>query len=199
MTKNPALLIACALGLACSSDMPAADRPLDDAPPAAAADAPADRIQIAMSGAPTDIAAAATITDFDAAGNMVELRKGTNGWVCIVDDTPAAPGDSPDCIDRTWQQWFDAYMKKEAPRISGVGVAYMLRGGLSPSNTDPFAETPPPGMAWMEDGPHVMLIVPDPKLLAGFPTEHDAGGPYVMYAGTPYAHLMVPIAGHGSH
>jgi hypothetical protein len=42
------------------------------------------------------------------------------------------------------------------------------------------------------DPPHVMIIVPDPAMLDAFPTEHGTGGPYVMWAGTPYAHLMVP-------
>jgi hypothetical protein len=196
MTRVPVVIIASALVAACTSDIPAADQPIADTTPSASAAAPADRIQIGMSGAPAGIASAATIMDFDASGNLIELQPGTNGWLCIVDDTPAAPGDSPDCLDPTWQKWFDAYMKKETPMISGVGVAYMLQGGLSPSNTDPFAETPPPGMPWMEDGPHVMLIVPDPKLLDAFPAEHTNGGPYVMYRGTPYAHLMMPVAGH---
>jgi hypothetical protein len=38
-----------------------------------------------------------------------------------------------------------------------------------------------------------MLIVPDPATLAGFSTDHLSGGPYVMWTGTPYAHLMVPV------
>jgi hypothetical protein len=132
-----------------------------------------------MSGAPASVAAGATIMDFDASGNLVELRAGTNGWLCVPDDTPAAPGDSPDCFDATWQQWFDAYMKKETPRISGVGVAYMLQGGLSPSNTDPFAETPSAGASWMEDGPHVMPRSRDARRL----WRTLGTGPAVMYCG----------------
>ena len=31
------------------------------------------------------------------------------------------------------------------------------------------------------------------ELLEAFPTDPDNGGPYVMWKGTPYAHLMVPI------
>lgn len=33
-----------------------------------------------------------------------------------------------------------------------------------------------------------------PDQLASNPTDSESGGPYVMWAGTPYAHLMVPIA-----
>jgi hypothetical protein len=44
------------------------------------------------------------------------------------------------------------------------------------------------------EGPHLMLIVPDPALLEGIPTDFNSGGPYVMWKGTPYAHVMVPVA-----
>src|SRR5262245_7210076 len=66
-------------------------------------------------------------------------------------------------------------------------------GQPAPSNTDPFAETPPAGADWMKDGPHVMVIASDPALSDAFPGQHTANGPYVMYKGTPYAHLMVPV------
>jgi hypothetical protein len=36
--------------------------------------------------------------------------------------------------------------------------------------------------------------VPDPALLEGIPTDPATGGPYVMWKGTPYQHVMVPVA-----
>jgi len=39
-----------------------------------------------------------------------------------------------------------------------------------------------------------MIAVPDPKQLDAFPSDPHAGGPWVMWKGTKYAHLMVPIA-----
>jgi hypothetical protein len=187
-----------ALCLACAAEPhPEAEQhTLAAEPSTAAPPVGADRIRIAMSGAPPAIASAATIMDFDASGNLVELRPGTNGWLCVADDAPSAPGESPDCLDERWQRWFDAYTRREVPQISEIGLAYMLRGSLSASNTDPFAETPPPGQSWMEDGPHIMLVVPDPAMLNGFPSDHGGGGPYVMWRGTPYAHLMVPTGSH---
>jgi hypothetical protein len=38
-----------------------------------------------------------------------------------------------------------------------------------------------------------MLLLPDPALLDSYPTDPKNGGPYVMWKGTPYAHLMVPV------
>ena len=46
-------------------------------------------------------------------------------------------------------------------------------------------------------GAIMVMAVPDPELLAGFLTDPNtgpnSGGPWVMWAGTPYVHLMVPI------
>lgn len=194
MSGRTHLLIALCLIPACAEN---ADAPPDAAVAEPAAEAqPTDRIGIAMSAAPAAISDNATIMDFDAAGNLVELRAGTNGWLCLPDDNPAAPGDAPICVDGAWQQWFDAYMNKTTPQITSVGMSYMLRGGPAASNTDPFATAPAGGEDWIEDGPHVMVIVPDPAMLDAFPTQHGSGVPYVMWKGTPYAHLMVPVTTH---
>jgi hypothetical protein len=197
MNKNNAirlLLTVAALGCAQDSSEKAATADTAEKESAMTQPDPTDRIAVAMSAAPASIASAATIMDFDATGKLVQLRAGTNGWLCIADDTPAAPGDSPDCLDQTWQAWFEAYEQKKVPKISGVGLAYMLQGSLSPSNTDPFAEKPAPGSDWMKDGPHVMVILPDPAQLDTYSSDHTSGKPYVMYKGTPYAHLMMPVS-----
>ena len=39
-----------------------------------------------------------------------------------------------------------------------------------------------------------MFIVPDTAQLEGLSTDPHNGGPYVMWKGTPYAHIMVPVA-----
>jgi hypothetical protein len=44
-----------------------------------------------------------------------------------------------------------------------------------------------------DEGPSLMIFVPDPAQLAGLPTTPQTEGPYVMWPGTPYAHLMVPV------
>jgi hypothetical protein len=39
------------------------------------------------------------------------------------------------------------------------------------------------------------MIVGSKAILAGYPsgTKPDTAAPYVMWSGTPYAHLMVPV------
>jgi hypothetical protein len=46
---------------------------------------------------------------------------------------------------------------------------------------------------WGHHNPHMMIVVPDVKTLDGISADPQNGGPYVMYAGTPYAHIMAPV------
>ena len=69
----------------------------------------------------------------------------------------------------------------------------MLAGGSDASNTDPFAAEPAPGEDWIASPPHVMLLFPDQLDPTYFSTDHQSGGPYIMWAGTPYEHIMMPV------
>jgi hypothetical protein len=138
-----------------------------------------------MSAGPTDIAKGATIMDVGADGKMVELRKGTNGWMCMAQ--PEAM-----CLDKQWQNWADAWMSKKDPKITGTGIGYMLRGDQGASNTDPFATGKTASNDWVVSGPHIMVLTSDAKQLDALPTDWHNGGPWVMWKGTKYAHIMVP-------
>lgn len=154
-----------------------------------------DPIQNAMSAAPLRVAENATILDWPdtAGGNLVELRAGDNGWTCVT-DLPFTPTDDPMCMDANGLEFLHAYLAGRAPEYTNVGIIYMLQGQSIASNSDPSLTEPPAGADWVIDGPHFMVVAPwklDPAL---YSTDHDAGGPYTMFAGTPYEHLMVPVA-----
>jgi hypothetical protein len=151
----------------------------------------AARIASAMSAAPGRIASGATIAEIGPDGKVVTLRAGTNGFTCFPDD-PNTPKPDPVCADKMWVQWYDAWMAKKPPMIKQVGIAYMLQGAADASNTDPFAMKPAAGADWVITPAHTMVIVPDPKQLDSYPSDPKSGGPFVMFKGTPYAHLMVP-------
>lgn len=155
------------------------------------------RIANAMSAAPSSIANAATIMDWPATsgGQPRQLRAGTNGWVCFPSTPPAAgaAGEDPMCLDRAFQDWATAWMSKTQPRITTGGVAYMFRGDRGVSNIDPYATAPTATNQWVQSGPHVMVVTPDPGAFANVSTDPRNGGPWVMWPGTPYAHLMVPV------
>jgi hypothetical protein len=152
-----------------------------------------EKIDSAMSAAPKAIGEGATIMDMTADGKMKELRKGTNNFTCMA-DSPTTPGPDPMCFDGNASDWVMAWSGKKTPTDGKTGVMYMLAGGTDASNTDPYAAAPSDANHWVKTGPHLM-IVGSKALLAGYPSgaDPDTSKPYVMWAGTPYAHLMVPV------
>ena len=183
---------AVALALAaCAKEQP---KPAVQAPAGPAKGTTEWKVVNAMSAAPGMIASTATIYDFPGSdGKMPQLRAGTNGWSCLPDD-PNTPGNDPVCWDKASGDWYMAYMTHKTPHITQVGISYMLQGATDASNTDPSKMKPDSGQQWVVTGPHMMVVVPDVRALAGLSTDWKSGGPYVMWAGTPYAHLMVPMA-----
>jgi hypothetical protein len=162
----------------------------------------AGKIQNAMSAAPDSISSGATIMDWPATegGKFVQLRAGKNGWVCYP-ATPAATtavGEDPMCLDTEFQTWAGAWMTKKAPKLTAVGIAYMLKGDRGASVTDPFAktaETAKNAADWVVAGPHIMVTTPNTASLNALPGAPTGGTPWVMWKGTPYAHIMVPVKG----
>ena len=156
-----------------------------------------DPIASAAAAAPEAVARDAAIVAMNPDGTMKTLREGKNGWTCMPDN-PATPGPDPMCGDANAMKWAEAWVGKKPPPANTVGFMYMLAGGTDASNTDPYAQAPTEGNAWIETGPHVM-VVGSKEILTGYPSgaKPDTKVPYVMWAGTPYAHMMIPV-GDGS-
>jgi hypothetical protein len=150
----------------------------------------AQKIALAKSAGPAEITKNATIIDMTnmPTGQPKQLRAGTNGWACY------AAIREPMCLDKEWQKWAEAWMSKGEPKIEGTGIAYMLGGDKGASNTDPYATAPTADNHWVVSPPHIMVLYQDLKLLDAYPTDPHNGGPWVMWKGTPYAHVMVPVS-----
>ncbi len=144
-------------------------------------------ISSALSAAPSSITDGATVMDGE--GNV--LREGDNGWTCF----PQSAAMGPMCNSGEWGDLISALMNKAAFTPTRMSVSYMLAGeGDAPgvSNIDPYAPEPTDDNDWIKDGPHLMIIMPDPTMLEGMST--DPKDPiYVMWKDTPYAHVMVRI------
>lgn len=152
-----------------------------------------DTISRALTAAPPQMRQDSTVV---AADGRV-LQRGNNGFTCLLGGPPGAQ-PAPMCLDgvfmgwaRQWQSGNRSYQGPEA-----VGLAYMLAGD-SPdggaSNIDPFAARRTAGNQWVVEGPHVMIVAPRQSDLDALPASPDQGGPYVMWRGTPYAHVMMPV------
>jgi hypothetical protein len=154
------------------------------------------KIANAMTAAPAAVSGKATILDWPAkeGDQPAVLRAGSNGWNCLP-DMPETQGSDPMCVDQSWMEWVAAYLAHRPPQITSVGIGYMIApGGAWGSNTDPYAMAAAAGNQWHLAPPHLMILVPDLKSLAGVSTDPHHGGPYVMFPGTPYAHIMAPVA-----
>lgn len=192
LRKASAAIICASVALsvgACSKVQGAGTR--DDQPKSSSA--ANDPIKSAESAAPSSISSKASIVTPDANGNMKTLRNGTNGWTCMP-DVASSPGPDPACWDANAGKWLDAYNGHKPPPAGVVGVIYMLSGGSDAGNTDPYATKPHSGEDWVTTGPHIMIVGSN-EVLSGYPagTKPNTSAPYVMWAGTPYAHLMVPM------
>jgi hypothetical protein len=135
----------------------------------------------------------------DSAGVMNEegkmIREGSSDYICMPTAAEIRKfGSEPMCLDEVWRRWADAWLNKKPFETDRVGIGYMLAGDAAgASNIDPFATEPTAENDWVVEGPHIMIIVPDATQLAGLPDKPRPDGAYVMWKGTPYVHIMVPV------
>ena len=180
--------------LLCATATAWADTPSAAQSSAKAAPTDAQLIASAESAAPPNVGKHATIVAMDSAGKMRTLRKGTNNFTCMPDN-PATPGPDPMCMDPAAMEWVHAYIGHASPPQGKVGFMYMLAGGTDASNTDPYASKPTATNHWVQTGPHVMIVGANPDFYAQYPkkADPDTSQPYIMWPGTPYQHVMIPV------
>ncbi len=170
--KRPLALIALAALISCASTVDAQDK-----------------IAQARSAGPASISDDATVKDWDG----TVLAEGTNGWTCLPDREDTV-GVDPWCIDATWGAFLAAYASQTEPNVTTIGVAYMLMGDGEASNDNPYDTEMTLENHWVSGlGAHIMIVGPSDPSTLGISTDHTNGGPWVMWAGTPYAHTMIPI------
>lgn len=138
--------------------------------------------------APPEIVAKASITMMQD-GKPKFLQTGSNGYTCLI-----GPDGTPLCADENGMEWLKAIGSKANPP-NKIGFIYMLAGDTGTSNHEAHA----PRSArqhWVQTGPHVMIVGPPVREMPGYPRSADVADPtqpYVMFPGTPYEHLMLPV------
>ena len=165
--------------------------------------------------APSFIASECTVLDVDGA----ILREGTNGWTAmaanprVMADPENGWKDAHEAMamvgDAQAMKWAMAYMSGKTPEMDHDGWAWMLHGDMGEDNSVGMRigpndeggivvktkETAAEGQ-WIESGPHLMLMPKDPSTLKGMTADFNSGAPYVMFAGTGYDHVMIPVEGY---
>jgi len=145
------------------------------------------KIARALSAAPANVSEGAKVIDRDDNGAETVLREGSNGFTCFPGH-PGVVGDVTYCANAAALQWESDFMAlRPKPGNKEPGIEYMLLGGTDWSATDPNATSGTP----IKEPPHWMILWPfDPKT-SGLPTEPKQTGTWIMWAGTPWAHLMI--------
>ena len=164
---------------------------------------------------PSFIASGCTVIDMD--GSV--LREGTNGWTAMAGN-PRGMSDPengwkdpheamPMVADAQAMKWAMAYMDGTKPQLDHDGWMYMLHGDMGEDNSVGMRmsvdsdgeidiktkETAAEGQ-WIVSGPHLMLMPKDPSSLRGLTNDFNSGGPYIMFGGTGYDHVMIPVEGY---
>ena len=148
-------------------------------------------IKLALSAAPANIAKDASVMIPGEEGKMVEAKKGTNGFTCFP-DMNGQPVPDPICSNPAASQWVSDLMSG-APKPTNTvpGISYMARGGWHFEKDGKIVMKNEPGAKLVKEPPHWMVLWPFDSKASGLPTLPGALGTYVMWDGTPYAHLMV--------
>jgi hypothetical protein len=141
----------------------------------------------ALAAAPAAIAKDAAVVRVGSDGAMRTLRKGTNGFTCLI------MGTDKMCNDANSMEFVHAMMSHQPPP-NKVGISYMLAGDKGASNTDPYATGKTADNHWVVTGPHIMVFGPPSKALGYTEAKDpDPNKPYMMWSGTPYEHAMIPV------
>jgi hypothetical protein len=141
----------------------------------------------ALSAGPPALAKDAAVVRMESNGSMHTLRAEKNGFTCMIMGTDRM------CNDANSMEFIHA-MLMHMPPPEKVGVSYMLAGDQGASNTDPYATGKTADNHWVVTGPHIMVFGPPAKALGySKAKDPDPTKPYMMWAGTPYEHAMIPV------
>lgn len=154
-----------------------------------------DQISQAVSPLPEALRAGATVVTYDAKGEPVVLREGTGSIVCTPDQH--REGFAVSCYQKILraQRDMEAKLRAEGKDAKAVQAAVQAarESGKLPA--------PPQGtMMYMRSGKTeaeakvlwVMLMPGATAESTGLPTQRGEGSPWLMRAGTPGAHVMMP-------
>ncbi len=138
-------------------------------------------------------------------GRLTQLRAGHNGMICLADD-PNQVGFQTSCYYRTLEPFMARGRSLRAAGITkrhaidSVRLAEIKRGKIvmpkvpallssvfsQDSTFDPLA--PAPKVTTL----HVIYMPYATEASTGIPATPMKAGPWLMYAGTPWSHVMLP-------
>ncbi|MBA2487543.1 MAG: hypothetical protein H0V35_15890 [Nitrospira sp.] len=150
-----------------------------------------EQTALALSAAPKHIANEAGVMVFGADGKLIEAKKSENGFTCIP-TVMNLPDPDPICMDGAAHQWMTDLMNHATkPSNTLPGIAYMAFGGSHFEKNNKVVMQQEVGAKVVKEPPHWMVMWPFDPAATKLPTAPNPSGAYIMFDGSPYAHLMV--------
>ncbi|MDH5315778.1 MAG: hypothetical protein OEW44_04805 [Gemmatimonadota bacterium] len=152
---------------------------------------------------PEGLRAGATVLGYREAGKLVELRKGTNGMICLADD-PTSPAFHVACYHEGMEPFMARGRQLRAEGVTGDQVDTVryreAKEGTLKLPTMPAALWQMSGAPGSYDaekneikGARSLYVVYIPyatEQSTGLPAKPAPGLPWLMFPGTPKAHIM---------
>lgn len=173
----------------------------DDEPEPIGFIAPAMQIALAVQSAPMDLRDGATVQGYDAEGTFVTLREGTNEMICMA-PAPTSTQFEVSCHHSDLEPFFERGRELRASGIDGAertqarwdeieaGTLPMPFGSTNYITTaDGFnAETGEIQNPWTRWVIYTPNATPE---TTGLTTQAATSQPWLMFSGTPGAHIMI--------
>jgi hypothetical protein len=152
---------------------------------------------------PEPMRAGATVLGYGDAKRLIELKKGSNGMICLADD-PDIPAFHVACYHQSLEPFMARGRSLRASGISGDQVDTVRFREITQGTLKMPAG---PAALWSMSGPpgswdstsnevkggrplYVIYIPGATEQSTGLPARPAPGIPWVMFPGTPKAHIM---------
>ena len=167
--------------------------------------APVDRqIAAALSPLPALLRGSATVLGYTPAGKLVTLRKGSGDMICLADD-PSQTQFHVACYHRSLEPFMARGRELRALKKSHAAIDSMR---LADVKTGRYAMPSKPAALYQYfaprdsveattgviNGASYLYVVYIPYMTpekSGLTANPLAGGPWIMYPGKPWAHIMI--------
>ncbi|MGH7562700.1 MAG: hypothetical protein ACRENB_16960 [Gemmatimonadales bacterium] len=164
---------------------------------------PEQQVASAVLPLPEQMRAGAAVLGYREAGKLVELRKGSNGMICLADN-PAIPSFHVAC----YHEGMEAFMARGRQlRSEGVAEGEVDSVRFREAKAGTLKLPREPSALWQLSGPagswdpatnavaetrslYVVYIPYATEASTGLPAQPARGIPWIMFPGTPKAHIM---------
>ena len=164
----------------------------------------ARQIAAAISPLPTNLRANATVLGYNASGKFVTLRKGSNDMICLADD-PSQKMYHVACYHRALEPFMARGRELHARNLSHEAIDSIrladVKSGRYSMPTKPAAlyqywasRDSVNASTGVVNGASYLYVVYMPyatPATTGLSANPIDGGPWIMYPGKPWAHIMI--------